>query len=102
MQVILPKEVEGFLLTLDKPALAKVRRYRDLLEKHGYQLRMPYSRNILPGVFELRVIGKENIRLVYAFHSNAAIVFHAFAKKTQKIDRKDMEAIISKCRSLFQ
>lgn len=71
-----------------------------LLEEYGNYLRMPYSKYILPGIFELRVGGTYNIRLIYTFHNNSAIVFYGFIKKTKKISHKEIQNILNKFNNL--
>ena len=55
------------------------------LASEGNQLRMPHSRVIGGGLFELRVGDKDIARAVYAFHQGQTIfILHAFTKKTPK------------------
>lgn len=55
------------------------------LEQDGLELRMPHSRVISGGLFELRVGGKDIARCIYAFAIGRKIyVLHAFVKKTAK------------------
>jgi len=93
MQVILMNDVREFLKTKEKFVRVRAIKYLALLEDQGHMLRMPYSRNILPGIFELRVTGKNNLRLVYTFRDGAALVFYGFAKKTEEISLKDIRLI---------
>lgn len=62
-----------------------------LLEERGQDLRMPLSRPMGDGIFELRVVGAVHVRLLYFFHEGEAMVIHAFIKKTEQISRKDIE-----------
>jgi len=57
----------------------------DMLQKHGVDLRMPYSRAIGGGLFELRPKGREGIgRVFYCMQTGKRIVvLHSFVKKTQ-------------------
>lgn len=60
----------------------------DLIEKLQTvgQLRMPFSKSLGGGLFELRVIERNNIaRTIYVYqHSKTIYLLHAFVKKTQK------------------
>ncbi len=87
------EEVQNFMDNLGDGAVGRCRGYFDLLKKYGYNIRMPYSKNILPGIFELRVGGVHNIRLIYIFSHEAAIIFHGFEKKTEKITRRELDLI---------
>lgn len=90
MEVIFFDErIEVFLTKLEKPTIAKVLRTIDLLERFGHQLGMPHSKNIDHKLFELRIRGQQEIRLIYTFHNNKAIILHGFIKKSQKISKKD-------------
>ncbi len=91
MEVIFFDEaVEIFLTKLEKPTIAKVLRTVDLLERFGNQLGMPHSKNIGHKLFELRIRGQQEIRLIYAFGGNRAVVLHGFVKKSQKIPQKEI------------
>jgi len=51
---------------------------------------MPYSKKMGANLFELRVSGKEAIRVFYTIQNNQAILLHLFKKKSQKIPAKDI------------
>jgi phage-related protein len=65
--------------------LADYARMVELLMDFGPNLRMPHSRAMGGGLFELRPRGKEGIgRVFYCFVVNQGVVIlHAFVKKTQ-------------------
>jgi len=65
--------------------LADFARIVELLMEFGPNLRMPHSRALGGGLFELRARGREGIgRAFYCFVSRRRIVIlHAFVKKTQ-------------------
>ena len=100
MNVIILKDVYKFIENLETNDSAKSYRYIGLLKEMGYKLRMPYSKNILSNIFELRVGGFANIRLIYSFNNDFAVIFHAFAKKTQEISVYEMNLIKIKYSSL--
>lgn len=60
----------------------------DLIEKlqTAGQLKMPFSKALGSGLFELRVIDRNNIaRTIYVYqHSKTIFLLHAFVKKTNK------------------
>lgn len=88
--VFFDKKVEVFVSKLEKISIAKTLRTIDLLEHFGNHLGMPHSKNIGNNLFELRIRGQQEVRLIYTFHSNKAIVLHGFLKKSQKIPRKEI------------
>ncbi|NIA18466.1 MAG: type II toxin-antitoxin system RelE/ParE family toxin [Simkaniaceae bacterium] len=85
------QQIEDFICKLEKQAIAKVLRTLDLLEKFGNRLGMPHSKKIGKGLFELRIRGKIEIRIIYCFHKNTITLLCIFVKKTRKIPREIIE-----------
>lgn len=58
----------------------------DLMKIHGANLRMPHSKSMGEGLFELRPHGKEGVgRVFYCMTIGRRIVMlHAFVKKTRR------------------
>lgn len=77
---------QEFLCQLDKKLHAKMARTIMLLQTNGPDLRMPYSRYLSDGIFELRVKEGSNIcRMLYFFCPDQTIILtNGFVKKTQK------------------
>ena len=82
--------------------LADYAKLLELLLEHGPNLRMPHSRSMGEGLFELRPRGREGIgRAFYCFLMGKRIsIVHAFIKKTaatpereQKIARKRVKVL---------
>lgn len=97
MEVIFfDNNVETFITKLEKSTIAKVLRTIDLLEHFGNHLGMPHSKNIDRSLFELRIRGQQEIRLIYAFYNNKAVILHGFIKKSQKIPQKEIIVAQSK------
>lgn len=94
------KELEHFIETLEKPTISKVMRMVDSLEELGHRLRMPHSKHIGGGLFELRVRGTQEVRIMYVFHRGTAVLIHGFLKKSQGIPRKDLEIARQKLSTL--
>lgn len=84
------RKTANFIENLEKPVIAKTLRTLDLLEKYGNKLGMPYSKKIDTDIFELRVRGKIDIRIIYCFYKNIIILLHAFVKKSQKIPHAEI------------
>lgn len=91
MRVGVHAEVEKFIRELDAPTVAKALRTIDLLEKFGSDLRLPHSRPVGKGLFELRIRGQQEVRILYVFHGNAAVLLHGFMKKSAQTPRKEFE-----------
>ncbi len=82
--------VRQLLLSLQTPYAQKSFRYIKLLKYFGNQLGMPYSKQLAHNLFELRVRGQQEIRILYCFDKNQAVIVHAFIKKTQKTPPKEI------------
>jgi phage-related protein len=92
MQIILLDEVNIFLESvLNEREIAKTIHVIELLEEFGKTLGLPHSRYMDDGILELRIRGKREIRLLYCFYKNKAIVLHAFIKKTQNTPTKILD-----------
>lgn len=63
----------------------------DLLERYGKLLGMPYSKKITSNLYELRVRGKVEARILYGFKSGSIVFLHAFKKKKDKISQKEIQ-----------
>lgn len=78
--------VRDEVLALPTGILADYLRLAGMMEKHGADLRMPYSRAMGDGLFELRPKGREGIgRVLYCMQvGRRIVVLHSFVKKTQE------------------
>lgn len=87
------KPVEEFLNSLPVKMRIKAIDSLDLLEEYGNQLRMPYSKAIKDGIFELRIKFSGDIsRIFYFFYvGNRIVVTNGFVKKTQKTPQAELE-----------
>ena len=68
-------------------------RLTELLEEGGLDLRMPHSRAMKGGLFELRCKGPEGIgRAFYCTQvGRELVILHSIIKKTQATPAKDLE-----------
>ena len=73
--------------------LADYARLVELLMEFGPNLRMPHSRAMGGGLFELRARGREGIgRTFYCFViGQRVVILHAFVKKTQETPEHDLK-----------
>jgi len=95
------KFVEEFIKSLEPPAIAKVTHAIDLLEKHGSLLGMPHSKYLSSKLHELRVRGRQEIRVVYAVVNNKIYLLHAFRKHTQKTPAKEIDTALKRLREIL-
>jgi phage-related protein len=72
--------------------LADYARIVELLTEFGPNLRMPHSRAMGGGLFELRPRGREGIgRAFYCFAvGQRVVILHAFVKKTQETPEQEL------------
>jgi len=72
--------------------LANYARMVELLMEFGPNLRMPHSRAMGGGLFELRPRGSEGIgRALYCYVTGQrVVVLHAFVKKTRTTPQRDL------------
>ncbi len=71
MQIhIFDDSLEKFIKSLQKPTIAKVLRTVDLLETFGQKLGPPHTKKISSHLFELKIPGKQEIRIFYSFHKS--------------------------------
>jgi len=94
------EKVKGVIEFQEKRVTTKTIRTLELLEKYGNRLGMPHSKKIDTNLFELRIRGDKEIRIIYCFHKNTIILLHAFIKKTQKIPKRIMQISRNRLNSL--
>jgi len=73
--------------------LADYARLVELLIEFGPDVRMPHSRTMGGGLFELRPRGREGIgRALYCFAvGQKVMILHGFIKKSQAAPKRDLE-----------
>ena len=90
-------DIQKFIKSLDKKTIARILRTLDLLEDFGYELKMPHSKYISEGIFELRIKSVQHVRLFYVFYDiEVVIILHGFIKTGQKIPQKDWNTAVSR------
>jgi len=89
-----------FIGSLEKSTVARVLHSIGLLEKFGNKLYFPHTKKVSPDLFELRIHGKQEIRIFYTFHKCKIFLLHGFRKKSQKIPKKDIRIAIQKLKDI--
>ena len=96
------EELHHAICALLQGVHAGYRRLEDLLREHGADLRMPQSRAMGDGLFELRPRSREGIGRVFycTMVGKRIVMLHSFVKKTQetpdnelRIARKRMKEV---------
>ncbi|CAM8819582.1 type II toxin-antitoxin system RelE/ParE family toxin [Burkholderia pseudomallei] len=86
------ERVKRGVFALPAGILADYLRLLDLVQEFGADLRMPHSRAMGDGLFELRPKGREGIgRVLYCTHvGRHIVVLHSFVKKTQETPKNEL------------
>lgn len=84
------KVVKEFVKNLQVKTMAKVFQNIDLLMIHGPFLGMPYSKRLIKEIYELRIRGREDVRILYSFSGKNIYLLHAFRKQTRKVPGKEI------------
>ena len=85
--------IYDFIMGLPHGLREKAARDLELLQSYGRNLRMPYSKHIDDGVFELRIrLANDIARVFYFFYvGKKIIVTNGYVKKTQKLARRELK-----------
>lgn len=94
------RPVKEFIKSLSSSTIAKVTSTINLLEQYGPLLNMPHSKKVIGEIYELRIRGREEVRIFYAFRGNKIILLHAFQKKSQKTPAKEIKLALVRLKYL--
>ncbi len=86
--------IEEFIRSLQPDTQAKCIRILELLEEFGPELSMPHTKPLGNGLYELRVRGRQEVRMFYVFSVGTVLyIVHAFLKKTQVTPKKELDLV---------
>lgn len=94
------KVVKEFIKTLDDSTVSKISNHIDLLETHGAFLGMPHSKKLTSDLYELRIRGRQEVRIIYGFIKKNIYLLHVFIKKTEKTPSKEIKTAEQRLNSL--
>ena len=97
---IFDSDLEKFIELLEKSTTAKVLRIIDLLELFGNKLGMPHSKMVFNRLFELRIRGIQEVRILYVFDKGEAVLLHGFIKKSRHVPKKEIDLALGKLNRL--
>jgi phage-related protein len=100
MEISYDPSLEKFIEKLEKRTIAKVFRTVDLLEEFGLKLGSPNTKKISQNLFELRIIGGQEVRIFYTVKKFNIILLYGFVKKSQKIPAKEMKNALQRLKAL--
>jgi phage-related protein len=93
--------VKDFIDDLGLATQTKVAKHIRLLINYGPYLRPPYSKKLWRELYELRITGKNAIRIIYAIVNNIYYLLHAFKKKTDKIPQNELKIALDRMREII-
>lgn len=85
------RPVAEFIKKQQPQAIAKIAHLIDLLEIYGNLLSMPHAKRLEINLYELRIRGKEEIRIIYGFKGKIIYLLSCFKKQKQKTPKKEIE-----------
>lgn len=85
------RPVTEFIKKQQPQTIAKITHLIDLMEIHGSLLGMPHAKKLKTDLYELRVRGREEIRIIYGFKEKAIYLLHGFKKQKQKTPQKEID-----------
>ena len=96
------ERVRSDVLALPPGIRADYLRLTELMVEHGANLRMPHSKAMGSGLFELRPKSPEGIaRVFYCTQvGQTIVVLHSFVKKTQKTPNCELEIAIRRLKEV--
>ena len=83
------KWVQHFLDTLHPALLSKVIKQLQKISQAGPHIGPPITKKIGHHLYELRLVGKQPIRILFTVTENKIVLLHGFIKKTSKLANKD-------------
>jgi phage-related protein len=94
------KPVESFINSLEEKAQNKIVRTLELLEEFGITIGFPHAKRLIgTPLWELRILGSDSLRILYiAKEQKCFLLLHAFKKKTQKTEKKEIKIAIQRLR----
>ena len=84
------EHVEQFLNSLDTSRRVKISGLIELLGRYGSRMRMPHSKSLGDGLFELRTLGRPQVRVLYCFLPKRIVLLHGFLKDTKRIPHQEL------------
>jgi len=85
------RPVVEFIKKQQPQTIAKIAHLIDLLEIHGNLLGMPHAKKLEPNLYELRVQGKKELRIIYGFKGKTIYLLSSFKKQKQKTPKKEID-----------
>lgn len=95
------KPVDEFIKKQQPQARSKIAHNIRLLRQYGNMLGLPHSKALGDGLYELRIRGKEELRVFYCFVQQKTIyLLHACKKQKQQTPKKDLALALFRMKEL--
>lgn len=94
--------VSDFLDSLTQQQQSKILRIFSYIEMYGLLSVIPHLKKVVgTPLWEIRILGKDNIRILYiTLAEDAIMALHGFIKKKQKTPRKELSIALSRYEQL--
>lgn len=90
MKIVILDIVHTFLVSLDLPVRSDAYKLLKLLEQYGHSLSMPVAKPIGDGLWELRLTGRPQIRMLYGFCEGTPVVVLALRKQSSALPQSSV------------
>lgn len=87
-----------FIKSLDNKISAKIFRMLEMLDEVGMYLDPTKLKKVNQEIYELRVVGKLQVRIFCCFKNDLIYILHGFVKKTQKIPKNELQIAMHRLR----
>lgn len=90
--------IKDFLNSLSETQRAKIVKIFKLFQDFGLTILIPYTKHLTnTPLWEIRIRGKDNIRIIYVSQTkNSILVLHGFLKKKQKTPYKEIKIALNR------
>lgn len=90
MNIVVTTPVQKFAEKLDARTYAALFKTIRLLEAEGNYLSMPYAKPVGDSLWELRVQGSAEVRVLYGFCKGSAVLVLGFKKQQSALRQRDI------------
>jgi phage-related protein len=93
--------VADFIEKQDQVLITKFDKLVHLLIDNGPFLKPPHSKKLFKNLYELRVTGRDPLRIFYTKGNDSYYLLHIFKKKTQKTPSKELKTAIDRAKDII-
>ncbi len=88
--------VEIFIKNQQPQTGVKIASAIDALEENGPFISPQFSKKLDSNIYELRITGKIQVRILYTIIGGVFVLLHAFKKKTNKVPFREIKTAIAR------